>query len=393
VATAGALLTPGIVRSVWWWDPDVAVTYNNVTLWELDPVEVRSRPKPVAAVPPLGQPEQDAFTLAGVSPTALRNWMAANDVALIVSHNLTTRDGDDKQQPFNLRVKQHNGTLGAITTATSYLPGTSHLYDVTHLELFQADQLRGLGGTVAPKPGRRPLARHLHDNAALNPPNTNPSAPSGAVELATDGSMAAFVPAHRALSWQLSDDTFTPVVHERYWLTFQPGEIRVCTSCHGMSHFDQAGHAAPNNLPQALRTLLEYWKIQHPAAPGAPGFYSITPCRVLDSRLADGAGGGPPLAHQGTRLYRFANRCALPAAAKAVSINVTVTQPAAGGFLLLYPGDSNAPLTSTLNFSAGQTRTNNAILSLSADGVGTLKIQNGSPGAAQVIVAVNGYFQ
>jgi len=37
--------------------------------------------------------------------------------------------------------------------------------------------------------------------------------------------MAAIVPARRALSWQLTDTNGTGVVRERYWITFQPGEI------------------------------------------------------------------------------------------------------------------------------------------------------------------------
>ncbi|MCB1058408.1 MAG: hypothetical protein KDD11_23140, partial [Acidobacteria bacterium] len=47
---------------------------------------------------------------------------------------------------------------------------------------------------------------------------------------------------------------------ERYWLTFQPGEIRVCTSCHGLNTQDQAGETVPTNPPEALRALLQQWK-------------------------------------------------------------------------------------------------------------------------------------
>ena len=73
--------------------------------------------------------------------------------------------------------------------------------------------------------------------------------------------MAAFIPAHRAMSWQLVDSTGGPVVRERFWVTFQSGEIRTCASCHGAN-----GEAAapkqfvPQNPPEALRTLLQYWK-------------------------------------------------------------------------------------------------------------------------------------
>src|SRR5205085_1375111 len=61
---------------------------------------------------------------------------------------------------------------------------------------------------------------------------------------------------------QLTDAAGKPIVRERYWLTYQPGEIRTCTSCHGINTTDQAGHTKPTNKPQALRDLLRYWKGQ-----------------------------------------------------------------------------------------------------------------------------------
>lgn len=44
--SAGQALTNGISKSVSWWDPDVAVSYAG-ELWELDPVEVLARQRPV----------------------------------------------------------------------------------------------------------------------------------------------------------------------------------------------------------------------------------------------------------------------------------------------------------------------------------------------------------
>ena len=58
----------------------------------------------------------------------------------------------------------------------------------------------------------------------------------------------------------MSDTNSTGVVRERYWLTFQPGEIRTCASCHGLNTADQANHAVPTNMPIALVQLLKYWK-------------------------------------------------------------------------------------------------------------------------------------
>jgi hypothetical protein len=62
------------------------------------------------------------------------------------------------------------------------------------------------------------------------------------------------------MTWQTTDPLGTPVVRERYWITFQPGEIRSCANCHGVNQKDQAGHAPASNPPEALRQLLRQWK-------------------------------------------------------------------------------------------------------------------------------------
>ena len=59
----------------------------------------------------------------------------------------------------------------------------------------------------------------------------------------------------------------------------------------------------------------------------------------------------------------------------------------------MYAGDGTAPNTSTINFNAGSTRANNALLQISSDGVGSLKLRNNGAGLVDVIVDVNGYFQ
>jgi hypothetical protein len=120
----------------------------------------------------------------------------------------------------------------------------------------------GRGGAPNPQPGRRALAQPLHDPAALAANIPNAAGPAGSMVLAGDGYMAAFVPARRALTWLLTDANGLPVVRERVWVSFQPGEIRVCTSCHDLNDKDQAGNTAPTNPPQALNTLMQYWKAQ-----------------------------------------------------------------------------------------------------------------------------------
>lgn len=245
----GATLTPGIVKSLWYWDPDVQVNYPNVTMWELSPVEVRARPVPPAPGGAVPAPEADVFAGAAVDVGDFRDYLAGRNLALIVSRDVTTRDAADRQQPFNLAVPGGASTSG----------GAGAVYPVEYLQLFQADLLRGLGGPASPRPGRRVLGQPMRDGGH-HPPPSDGAAPAGAVEVALDGSVAALVPAHRALSWQLTDDAGTPSVRERYWLTFQPGEIRVCADCHGVNTADQAGDPPAANAPQALAALLEHWK-------------------------------------------------------------------------------------------------------------------------------------
>ncbi len=125
-------------------------------------------------------------------------------------------------------------------------------------QFFQGMQLRGWTGSGnSPRLGRRVLARTMTDVTGLH---ATPGAPAGSVAIAADGSTAAFVPAGRATTWQLTNQAGSGVVRERYWLTFQAGEIRTCGSCHGQNNFNQAGQSAPTNSPQALLKLLQDWK-------------------------------------------------------------------------------------------------------------------------------------
>lgn len=250
----GTPLTNGISKSVTYYDPDVLVTYSG-ELWELQPVEVRPRTRPGHTPTPLPDPEQQIFAQAGVSIAEFQLYLIQNNLALIVSRNVTARDDLDLQQPYNLRI---------FGTDTQTIGASGTIYDLQYLQLFQADQIRGLTGgygNTDPEPGRRVLAQPLHDPLALlsNPPN--PAGPAGSVVLGADGSMAAIVPAQRALSWQLTAPDGTGIVRERYWLTFQPGEIRVCAACHGLNETDQAGGTVPENPPQALLDLLGYWQL------------------------------------------------------------------------------------------------------------------------------------
>ena len=259
----GPALTSGIRKSVQWWSSSGTRLEYNGLLWELDPVEVASRtPPPATTMPVVEAPEQAVLDAEGVNAQQLRQWLRDNDLALIVTRNQTSRDRNDKQQPFNLRVPG-----GVRKTGDD-----GRVYDIAHYQIVQGNLVRAYDGFQR---GRRIVAQPMSRGA--NP--ANPSGPAGSVKIAADGSTAAFVPANRALSWQTVDPNGEPIVRERVWVTLQPGEIRTCAGCHGENKVNQAGQPAPVNQPQALRELMRHWKQtagtptirRNGSAPLAPG--------------------------------------------------------------------------------------------------------------------------
>lgn len=249
-----ANLTNGIQKSISWWTPDALATYNGPQ-WELDPVEVVARVVPVPRQATLPAIEANVFDDEGVDVATFQNFLRDNGLALIVSRNVTQRDRADVQQPFNLHVPG----------GTSSIAASGQIYDVSYLQIFQGDAVRGYGSPNSPS-GRRLLPRAMHEAGV----SQDPDGPAGAVALGLDGSMAALVPAQRALTWQLTDDNGNGIVRERNWLSFQKGEIRVCTSCHGINTSSQTNSPPPTNEPQALHDLLATWKQQNPGGTPLP---------------------------------------------------------------------------------------------------------------------------
>ena len=81
------------------------------------------------------------------------------------------------------------------------------------------------------------------------------------------------------------------------------------------------------------------------------------PRRLVDSRLALSSGKGP--------VTRF--RLRIPQTAQAAALTLTVTDPAASGFVTLWPCDQARPEASLVNFVRGQTVANSVVVPVPAD--------------------------
>jgi hypothetical protein len=95
-----------------------------------------------------------------------------------------------------------------------------------------------------------------------------------------------------------------------------------------------------------------------PQGPGGLSLYTVTPCRVLDSRLPAGT---PPFST--TRDVNVtASPCGLPPTAKAFVFNATVVPPGSLGFITMWPQGQSQPLAATLNDTDGAVTNNMAIV-------------------------------
>ena len=123
------------------------------------------------------------------------------------------------------------------------------------------------------------------------------------------------------------------------------------------------------------------------AQPSAPptGLAPLAPARIVDTRVSTGASRLP--AGVITRV-QVTGQGGIPADAKAVLANVTVTSPANSGFLTIWNCAAIQPEVSTLNFSANETVANAATIPLDSAG----QMCAFSNVAADLVIDVSGYY-
>jgi hypothetical protein len=125
---------------------------------------------------------------------------------------------------------------------------------------------------------------------------------------------------------------------------------------------------------------------------GTLAFFSLPPCRVVDTRGANGPLGGPALVNRQVRDFPILqSSCGIPSYAQAYSLNVTALpknqQPL--GYLTAWPAGSPQPVVSTLNAPTGVTTANAAIVPAGASG--DIDVYP-SGNDTDLLIDINGYF-
>jgi hypothetical protein len=112
---------------------------------------------------------------------------------------------------------------------------------------------------------------------------------------------------------------------------------------------------------------------------------AMNPTRFLDTRIWPGR-----VAAGKSVSFRVAGVKGVPADASAVAVNLTVTSPTSYGVITAYAAGTGKPGTSNLNYVAGQTVSNLAMVPLGTDG--RLTLTNTSSGSAHLVVEVSAYY-
>jgi hypothetical protein len=131
-----------------------------------------------------------------------------------------------------------------------------------------------------------------------------------------------------------------------------------------------------------------------PGSPGALYFYSLTPCRVADTRSVGGSGltgafGPPSLVAGATRDFpMLSSACDIPPAAQAYSLNMTVIPPGPLGFVTAWPAGQPLPLAATVNAPLGNVVGSAAIVPAGTNG--DIDVYANAP--TDLVIDINGYF-
>jgi len=124
--------------------------------------------------------------------------------------------------------------------------------------------------------------------------------------------------------------------------------------------------------------------------PVAGSFVSLTPSRLLDTRINVGSGGPVTRFKIVTLHVRGQGQPAITADAGSVILNLTATSATASGYITAW-GAGGRPVVSNLNYVGGSTVANLVVVPIDANG--DIHLYNGGSSSVQLVADVQGYYQ
>ena len=121
-------------------------------------------------------------------------------------------------------------------------------------------------------------------------------------------------------------------------------------------------------------------------------FVTVTPCRVVDTRNANGQFGGPPIQGQTSRSFPIPQQtsCNIPSTAAAYSLNVTLVPIQNGpvSYLTIWPAGEDQPVVSIMNSLDGRIKANAAIVPAGYQEAVSVYVTD----TTNVVIDIDGYF-
>jgi len=152
-----------------------------------------------------------------------------------------------------------------------------------------------------------------------------------------------------------------------------------------------------NTYSNGEQTFLDgaLYRIDWPLSADSFKYYTVTPCRMIDTRVS--GMGAPSLSLGVQRTFILAGSCGVPSTAKSLALNLTLVVPSAGMSLAAFPANISSQGTNVVSASAGAVRAGFAAIRLATDGSGGLAVLPqptvpGTNGQVDFLIDVMGYF-
>jgi N-acetylneuraminic acid mutarotase len=118
-------------------------------------------------------------------------------------------------------------------------------------------------------------------------------------------------------------------------------------------------------------------------------FYSLSPCRVADTRNANGPLGGPYVKAGTTRSFPVDTTCGIPTSATAYSLNITALPHGPLTYITAWPQGQSMPLASVLNALTGTVVANAALIPAGSPNGGVSVYASND---TDLVIDADGYF-